>query len=161
MDDRKLVVRVASGPERGRTFFVGSGVVVGRGSDCDIVLDSGCVSRSHLRITPDRAGGATVEDLGSSNGTFVGDVRVELRKIPANQSFVVGDVRMFLAFATADELVELEARATQPESTLLRAQLHLRGAYSDEETIPVEADSGSTSPPLSLEQTGPHARGET
>ena len=160
MDDRKLVIRVASGPERGRMFFVGSGVVVGRGTDCDIVLDSGCVSRSHLRITPDKAGGATIEDLGSSNGTFVGDVRIEHRKIPANQSFVVGDVRLFLAYATAEELVELEARATQPEAMLLMAQ-HQRAHTDDEETVPVESDPAATSPPMPIEATGPHPRSET
>lgn len=49
--------------------------VIGRASDCALVLQSGSVSRRHARIT--RAGTElTIEDLGSSNGTFVNGARL-------------------------------------------------------------------------------------
>ena len=41
-----------------------------------ILLKSGTVSRRHVRIVI-AAGRATIEDLGSKNGTFVNDQRVE------------------------------------------------------------------------------------
>jgi DNA-binding winged helix-turn-helix (wHTH) protein len=45
--------------------------VIGRGDDCHVRIESAKVSRRHARILV--AGGqATVEDLGSKNGTFVG-----------------------------------------------------------------------------------------
>ena len=49
--------------------------VLGRDPDLELFLDSPRVSRRHavIRVTPD---GATVEDLGSKNGTFVADRRV-------------------------------------------------------------------------------------
>ena len=45
-------------------------VVIGRDLDCDIVLDSRDVSRKHSLVTI-RGGHSYIEDLNSSNGTFV------------------------------------------------------------------------------------------
>jgi DNA-binding winged helix-turn-helix (wHTH) protein len=45
-------------------------VVIGRGSDAGIRVDSGGVSRHHARIVI-RGSKVSVEDLGSKNGTFV------------------------------------------------------------------------------------------
>src|SRR5262245_7641034 len=45
--------------------------VIGRDPDAEIFLNSGGVSRHHARIRIS-SGGATIEDLGSKNGTFVG-----------------------------------------------------------------------------------------
>ena len=44
--------------------------LAGRDAECSLVIDGSTVSRSHARITV-LAGAATVEDLGSTNGTFV------------------------------------------------------------------------------------------
>src|SRR5207249_451457 len=54
----------------------GDRFVIGRADDCGLVLDDTEVSRHHaaLRALPD--GRATIEDLGSINGTFVNGVRV-------------------------------------------------------------------------------------
>lgn len=45
-------------------------VVIGRARDASIRIDSGGVSRHHARIVV-AGDGATIEDLGSKNGTFV------------------------------------------------------------------------------------------
>jgi DNA-binding winged helix-turn-helix (wHTH) protein len=45
--------------------------VIGRGDDCHVRIQSTKVSRRHARILV-AAGQATLEDLGSKNGTFVG-----------------------------------------------------------------------------------------
>ena len=51
-------------------------VVVGRATDCQLWLDDRRMSRRHCRL--ERVDGRWfVEDLGSTNGTFVGDQRVE------------------------------------------------------------------------------------
>jgi FHA domain len=65
----------------GRTVPVRRTVVVGRSPDCDVVLLSDHeVSRRHAQFTrtPD---GVVVEDLGSTNGTFVGPDRVDGRRL--------------------------------------------------------------------------------
>lgn len=49
--------------------------IVGRDPGCGVWIDVTGVSRRHARILIDR-GGVRLEDLGSKNGTRVGDVRV-------------------------------------------------------------------------------------
>ena len=55
-------------------------VLIGRGEDCDVSIDDGKASRAHARIDLQRdEDGETVlvvEDLDSSNGTFVNGERV-------------------------------------------------------------------------------------
>jgi pSer/pThr/pTyr-binding forkhead associated (FHA) protein len=59
-------------------------LVIGRGAGADVSLDDPRVSARHTRIALDaghgggesRPGGIIVEDLGSSNGTFVNDMAV-------------------------------------------------------------------------------------
>ena len=50
--------------------------IIGREGDGVILVKSSTVSRRHARIMLDAAGGV-VEDLGSKNGTYVNDRRVE------------------------------------------------------------------------------------
>ncbi len=50
-------------------------LVVGRLPDCDVVVADGLVSGRHLRVEP-ALNGVRIEDLGSSNGTFVDGVRM-------------------------------------------------------------------------------------
>jgi DNA-binding winged helix-turn-helix (wHTH) protein len=51
--------------------------IVGRGEDASVVLESSTVSRHHARICV-RGRVATIEDLESKNGTYVGDQRVSV-----------------------------------------------------------------------------------
>jgi ABC-type multidrug transport system ATPase subunit len=48
---------------------------IGRDPDNDVVIDAPMVSRRHARLVVDGVG-ARIEDLGSSNGTYVNGVRV-------------------------------------------------------------------------------------
>ena len=65
------VLRTLHGENPGQLIPLESGsAVLGRHPDCDIVLESGSVSRQHARVT--RVGGDYyVEDLHSRNGTFL------------------------------------------------------------------------------------------
>ena len=66
-------VRVRLGPDREIIF--NDAFRIGRESDCEFVIDSGLVSRTHARVEFE-AGQWTVKDLGSTNGTFVSGKRV-------------------------------------------------------------------------------------
>jgi len=77
---------------RGRELPLQSGVnVLGRDSAADIQIDDSTVSRRHASITIGEDG-ATLEDLESKNGTFIGGVRLS-RAVPLadRQTFVLGD----------------------------------------------------------------------
>ena len=71
-----LVLIYPGGPELGKRFELRDGeCVIGRGADCEIQVDRDSVSRRHAKVT--RAGaGWSVEDLGSTNGSYVNDNQV-------------------------------------------------------------------------------------
>jgi pSer/pThr/pTyr-binding forkhead associated (FHA) protein len=66
----ELTLEVIEGPEAGKTVPLTGTVDIGRDPAAGLHLDDDQASRRHARI---RAvpGGAVIEDLGSSNGTFV------------------------------------------------------------------------------------------
>lgn len=58
----------------GTEFALGPDMTVGRAPGCDLVFDEQYVSQVHTRIFS-REGAAFVEDLGSTNGTWVNGAR--------------------------------------------------------------------------------------
>jgi pSer/pThr/pTyr-binding forkhead associated (FHA) protein len=69
-DSIKLVAE--GGPYDGRVFDVpAQPCTVGRALDNELVFDDPSLSRKHSRIQREGPGRLTVEDLGSSNGTYV------------------------------------------------------------------------------------------
>jgi predicted component of type VI protein secretion system len=71
---RKAVV-VEGDNLKGKTFDLGQELVIGRSDKSHVVLDDTYVSQVHARIYP-RAGSIVVEDLGSTNGTYLNRKRV-------------------------------------------------------------------------------------
>jgi chromosome segregation ATPase len=75
MGAAKLLYRDAQGRDSS-VDVIPDGVFLGRAADCAVRTDDAMVSRKNCKIS--YAGGRwTVEDLGSSNGTFVNEVRVQ------------------------------------------------------------------------------------
>src|SRR5690349_17639451 len=69
-------VEVTSGPDAGRTFEIESGQgVIGRSADADLTLTDALSSSRHARLDV-TANGATVTDVGSTNGTTVDGSRI-------------------------------------------------------------------------------------
>ena len=64
-------------------------VTIGRDSDNDLPLDDTKLSRLHCRICR-AADGIVVEDLKSSNGTFVNGVRTERHVLGAGDTILIG-----------------------------------------------------------------------
>jgi serine phosphatase RsbU (regulator of sigma subunit) len=68
-----------NGPNTGRRFsLTGDSLIIGRQPDAAIYLEELAVSRQHARIVREQ-GNFLVEDLGSSNGTWVNGVRIQGR----------------------------------------------------------------------------------
>jgi two-component system cell cycle response regulator len=97
-------VVVLYGPELGKRATIGRGVFqIGRSSKNELAIDQESVSRHHARITSGAARTYWIEDLGSTNGTWVNDERVNgKRKLDDGDQVRVG--RSILKFMTGTNL---------------------------------------------------------
>ncbi len=68
-------------------------VIIGRGSSCKLRLPSKSVSRKHARIFF-RNDEYYIEDLGSTNGTYVNGIRVVKCALRRNDLIYLGGVRI-------------------------------------------------------------------
>jgi diguanylate cyclase (GGDEF)-like protein len=77
-----LVLIYPPGQMMGRRFALERETIIGRGADCTIQVDRDSVSRRHAKITRNGTGAAwEVEDLDSTNGTYVGNDPVKTRTL--------------------------------------------------------------------------------
>jgi DNA-binding NtrC family response regulator len=88
MPVRTLVVEVNEGVDRGRRWEGEQGTL-GSAKDNALVLTDETVSRYHLRVTA-VADGIRVSDLRSTNGTFLGEVRIEECVVPNGTTLRIG-----------------------------------------------------------------------
>ena len=82
--------------------------VLGRDPELELFLDSPGVSRRHALIRV-KGGGATIEDLGSKNGIFVANTRVQAPvRLVDQEVFFVGSVRLMLCAVHAEPSTKTE-----------------------------------------------------
>ncbi|HUJ63278.1 MAG TPA: GGDEF domain-containing protein [Kofleriaceae bacterium] len=97
--DACLVNLHPPGPEIGRRIpLVNSQYIVGRDSEAGLVVSRSSVSRQHARLFVDDDGNWWVEDLSSTNGTFVNEQRVRTQQLNDADQVRFGDaIYKFLA----------------------------------------------------------------
>lgn len=72
-------------------------LTIGRASKCDVVVDSGSVSRHHANLS--LSNDVEIEDVGSSNGTFVDGVKVPPHhaiRLTIGVPFLIGAVTLMV-----------------------------------------------------------------
>lgn len=113
MAETKLII---SGPvETKEVLLDPKGTTLGRGSNCDVILDDAAVSRLHARISQDPFGRWIVEDNDSQNGILIEGQRIKAQAILPDQKI---NIRPF----TLSILQESERQALPgmaPKSTIL------------------------------------------
>ena len=75
--------------------------LVGRGKDCTVTVIDPSVSRIHGKLTVERSGSITLEDLKSSNGTFVNDDRIDIATLNHRDVVRFGNVEFLLEIPDA------------------------------------------------------------
>jgi diguanylate cyclase (GGDEF)-like protein len=102
----RATVSVVSGLDAGRIVpLEGASLVMGRGDESDLQLDDVEVSRLHARIVRGSGGSFHLEDLGSTNGTFVNTRRVTVAPLTDGDRIQLGP-RTLVRFALTDPLDE-------------------------------------------------------
>jgi len=88
---RSFVLRFISGKYQGGEFPIApeKQIVVGRSSDLDMVLVEDMVSRKHARIAM-QGEQIWIEDLGSTNGTFVNGEKIQRTRLKEGDRVLIG-----------------------------------------------------------------------
>jgi len=106
---------VVEGPQEGESYPVDyvRGTIIGRSPSNNIFIKDRAVSRAHcqIRVDGDRC---FIEDLGSTNGTFVGDERVTEAELTDGSVVRVGVNRFKLV--KYDEQVMADTTAINGET---------------------------------------------
>jgi diguanylate cyclase (GGDEF)-like protein len=95
---------VLYGPELGRRAPIGRGAFqIGRASKNELPIDQESVSRHHARITT-HGRGYIIEDLGSTNGTYVNDEKIGKERCPLKDGDQIRVGRSILKFMSGANL---------------------------------------------------------
>jgi transcriptional regulator with GAF, ATPase, and Fis domain len=139
---------VIDGPTRGQRVSVRGGAAkIGSAEGNDLRLADPTVSRVHceIRVRPDTI---TLRDHGSTNGTFVGGVRVRDADVPAGTQVRVGSTTLRIEVGDAPSFVEVSPRSSFGE--LCGASLEMRRLYAALErvaptdtTLLIEGETGT------------------
>ena len=119
-----LRVEVVDGPDRGAHATGGESLSVGTARDNALVIGDFTVSRYHLEAAA-RPGGILVTDLGSTNGTYAGAVRIERAIVPPGTLITLGGTTIRFADAIQKTVAAPET-ATHYAGMIARAPAMLR-----------------------------------
>jgi len=131
-----------SGPLNGQRWVLNKELLIGRETDCDIIIPSRQVSRFHARlmVTPE---GTHLEDLGSKNGTHRnGEIITDPVQLQDGDIIQIALTQQFV-FLSADATLPLdsiqgmERETMKPSVTRLRLDLKSRRVWVlDHEVVP-------------------------
>jgi ParB family chromosome partitioning protein len=119
-----------------RSFSLGADpILVGRSAECAIRSDDPRVSRQHARFFLEH-GALWVEDLGSSNGIYVGPQKVQRAPVPTGEIVLVGSlmIRLLPASGTLPPPIGLHGTLAQ----WLEMERKARSVIEDERNAFVE-----------------------
>jgi len=99
-------------------------IVIGRSSELDMVLVEDMVSRKHARIVVNGTGQISIEDLGSTNGTFVNGEKVKQATLKEGDRILIGTsiLKLILQGVGAGEVDEVVAKQRLEEVAVQAAR---------------------------------------
>ena len=114
-------------------------LIIGRSSELDIVLVEDMVSRKHAKITLS-GGKITIEDLGSTNGTFVNGEKVKTSRLKEGDRILVGTsiLKLVKAGANAVELSDAQVKQNLEQVAVVQSQRQTKTAMTGKiEEVPL------------------------
>jgi|RhiMethySRZTD1v2_1073278.scaffolds.fasta_scaffold19949_4 pSer/pThr/pTyr-binding forkhead associated (FHA) protein len=114
-------------------------IIIGRSSDLDMVLVEDMVSRKHAKITTDDHV-VTIQDLGSTNGTFVNGEKVRKADLKDGDRILIGTSIIKIVFVDGENtshLTETEARSKMAVAANKRSASSPKSMAGSIEEIPL------------------------
>ncbi len=115
---RQCVLIVMSGPTTGQTIYLETKDKwsVGRATESDIVFPDASVSRNHCQVRFDPPKNWVIEDLQSSNGTWINGEKIESSVLRSNDKIQIGS-NIILKFVLQDEVEDAFQRELYESAT--------------------------------------------
>jgi pSer/pThr/pTyr-binding forkhead associated (FHA) protein len=116
-------------------------IIIGRSSDLDMVLVEDMVSRKHAKISTDDHT-VSIQDLGSTNGTFVNGEKIRAIRLKEGDRILVGTSIIKLVTASGEapvpssSLTENEARSRMQVTANRRAEPKMMQGNIEEIPLP-------------------------
>lgn len=133
-----------AGPLNGQRWAILATLVLGRESDCDVVIPDRQVSRYHARLTI-KPEGVQVEDMSSKNGVFINSKKVEEPVILSDGDLLQVAFAQDFVFLSSDSTVPLAEGHPMKHEGSRRLNLEARSRR-------VWVNSREVLPPLSMPQ---------
>ena len=112
----KLVI--IAGPLRGQEYILNNGEnIIGKSSEADIQLGIDGISRNHLSITV-ADDSAYLEDLDSSNGTFVNEKPIKKMTITNGDKIALPNIVMQLVYVEERKIIIEKSSETEEDDDL-------------------------------------------
>ena len=103
---------------RGKEFDLKDGVnTVGRSQDCTIVIEQDGISKTHMQITVSGES-CFLEDLGSSNGTFVNGKLVKKKTLEDKDKIALPNIIFQLVYVKEKKIIIKKQVAKNEEEDL-------------------------------------------
>ncbi len=145
---RKLRLEVLHGPDAGKQASFGAEEVnVGTQPSNDLVLTDSSVSRYHLRIASG-ASGFVVTDLDSTNGSFIGTLRLREVTVAGAVELKLGD--SLLRLTPLDEEIEVPLHVDERYGGMMGRSPQMRALFAQlgnvsasDSTVLIEGETGT------------------
>ena len=149
-----LNIYIDGSPEQTRNVAQDQ-LILGRLPECDVYLPYSEISRRHCQFRRIAEGKWRVEDLGSTNGTLVNQVRIEKPKLVKDGDIVqLGNVTIKMELVTNSAVASPEAPPVPQEQSNTESKTILRNVEELQQRW-IEGDQGKD--PLSTDEIT-HAR---
>jgi DNA-binding response OmpR family regulator len=139
------VLLAHSGPLNGLNWNISDSLTVGRGLECDIIINDRQVSRVHARIKRTNTNETFLEDLDSKNGTFLnGEIINEPKALRDGDEIKIALVQKFM-YMGSDATLPLD-------QTHITEQSVSKKLFIDKKARRVWLGEKELTPPLSVSQ---------
>jgi transcriptional regulator with GAF, ATPase, and Fis domain len=130
---KKARILVVDGPDKGKDVVIEKErTTIGRSVICDLVLSDKAVSTTHVELVA-KEKGFLLRDLGSTNGTFVGDLRIQ--EVWAKPGIVVKLGQSQLRFEPVSGSVDIDLSKNERFFEIVGRSLRMREIFATLEKV--------------------------
>jgi pSer/pThr/pTyr-binding forkhead associated (FHA) protein len=149
----ELILEIVEGGDAGRQTQLADAIEIGRDESTNLALDDDQASRRHARVSA-QGDLAVVEDLGSTNGTYVNGQPIEgPRVVRPGDRIRVG--LTIIELRTAQE-VQRQPSAVQPVPQMTRLSQGVLEPVAERELEPEPEPESALGPPsFAIEESAP------